>query len=137
MPITKVEEGVYVAPYSEALGTVMNPFSPFRTIIDVLEMPAISDMLKMYVEGMGVKIIKEPIMREPGKVPISNLEKVFNLIESNKPCVVVCAMGQERSPLAIVYWISKKKGISITDAYKELYAIRPEIQYRESWLVND
>ncbi len=48
--------------------------------------------------------------------------------------VVHCAMGMERSPLTVVWYLHKYHQISIDDAYEKVRAIRPIVLDRRDWI---
>ena len=55
-------------------------------------------------------------------------------LSSGKTVLVNCNMGQERSPLAVVWYLYRKKGLSIDEAYKLVASKRPQIWDRRAWL---
>ena len=71
---------------------------------------------------------------------MSALDKVSDTIDeivnnTGKSVVVHCAMGMERAPLAVVWYLHKIEGKSIKDAYKDVIKSRPIVCYRdEDWL---
>jgi hypothetical protein len=48
--------------------------------------------------------------------------------------VVHCAMGMERSPLAIAWYLHKFEGMDLNAAYKKLADARPIVIDRRSWI---
>ena len=48
--------------------------------------------------------------------------------------VVHCAMGMERSPLAIVWYLHRHHKMSLDDAYKKLAEARPIVLDRRGWI---
>ena len=67
------------------------------------------------------------------------LDKISNkidevLVNTDRDVVLHCAMGMERAPLAVVWYLNKNEGLSIEDAYKDVIKIRPIVCRREMWL---
>ena len=48
--------------------------------------------------------------------------------------VVHCAMGMERSPLAIVWYLHRYKNMGFNDAYRKLTDARPIVLDRRGWI---
>jgi len=59
---------------------------------------------------------------------------VDKLLSEGKKVLVHCGMGVERSPLAVVWYLHKKKGMSIADAYRYVMNRRSVVADRTSWL---
>jgi hypothetical protein len=69
----------------------------------------------------------------------STLNKISNKIgeildDTDQNVVLHCAMGMERAPLAVVWYLHKNEGLSIEDAYKDVIQARPIACNREKWL---
>lgn len=64
------------------------------------------------------------------------LDKVVECIHNNidKGVVVHCAMGMERSPLSVVWYLKTHDGASIDQAYDLVRQARPIAMDRRSWL---
>lgn len=48
--------------------------------------------------------------------------------------VIHCAMGMERSPLAIVWYLHRKQKLSLDDAYEKVVEARPIVLDRRGWI---
>jgi hypothetical protein len=48
--------------------------------------------------------------------------------------LVHCAYGVERSPLTVLWYLRKYRGMSINSAYKLLMSCRKEVEDRRHWL---
>ena len=59
---------------------------------------------------------------------------VDKLLSEGRKVLVHCAMGVERSPLAVVWYLHKKKGMSIPEAYAFVKSKRNVVADRSSWL---
>ena len=87
--------------------------------------------------GIGSDII---IGLEPYELNFkSTLNKISNKIgeildDTDQSIVLHCAMGMERAPLAVVWYLHKNEGLSIDDAYKEVIEARPIVCRRKRWL---
>ena len=55
-------------------------------------------------------------------------------IHEGRNVLVHCGAGLERSPLAVVWYLSKSMGISIDAAYEIVRRARPQVYDRQSWL---
>jgi Predicted protein-tyrosine phosphatase len=59
---------------------------------------------------------------------------VDKLLSEGRKVLVHCAMGIERSPLAVVWYLHKKKGMSIPEAYAFVKSKRSVVADRTVWL---
>jgi len=59
---------------------------------------------------------------------------VDKLLSEGRKVLVHCAMGIERSPLAVVWYLHKKKGMSIPEAYAFVKSKRNVVADRTVWL---
>jgi hypothetical protein len=69
-------------------------------------------------------------MRAINKVADKNDED----LKKGKKLLVSCGAGIERSPLCVAWYLHKKKGMTISDAYHLLWQKRPCVLYRGDWL---
>ena len=67
-----------------------------------------------------------------------NLEIGFYIIDkylsNDLPILVHCEKGRERSPLMIMYYLYKKEGLSLLEAYKKVKILKPNIANRLYWI---
>ena len=79
-----------------------------------------------------------PIITESGHAHMDQLNHIAffleTLLDKGTEVMVNCAAGMERSPLAIAYYLSYSKGISIEEAYKIVKEKRPQTMDRRDWL---
>jgi len=59
---------------------------------------------------------------------------VDKLLSEGEKVLVHCGMGVERSPLAVVWYLHKKKGMSIPEAYRYVMNRRSVVADRTVWL---
>jgi len=75
---------------------------------------------------------------EGGVANVKVLDDFANLVDKllseGKKVLVHCGMGVERSPLAVVWYLHRKKGMSIADAYRYVMNRRSVVADRSSWL---
>jgi hypothetical protein len=75
---------------------------------------------------------------EGGVANVKVLDDFANLVDKllseGKKVLVHCGMGVERSPLAVVWYLHRKKGMSIAEAYKYVMERRSVVADRSSWL---
>ncbi|MGH7901441.1 MAG: dual specificity protein phosphatase family protein, partial [Thermodesulfobacteriota bacterium] len=62
------------------------------------------------------------------------VEVIHSALKRGQKTLVHCGAGIERSPLAVVYYLCKKKGMTIEQAYKLVISKRSIVQDRRSWL---
>lgn len=67
------------------------------------------------------------------------LEKISSkidevLVNTDRDIVLHCAMGMERAPLAVVWYLHKNEDLSIDNAYQDVIRNRPIVCRREVWL---
>lgn len=55
-------------------------------------------------------------------------------LSAGRKVLTHCGAGIERSPLAVVWFLHAKRGMSIGDAYKLVIEKKPQAQRREVWL---
>ena len=80
------------------------------------------------------KIIVQPYSRDIR----SNLDAVAQLMDEvlsqgNRTVAVHCAMGMERSVLAVVWYLTTNKGMTVDNAYDLVKAGRPIALDRREW----
>lgn len=72
------------------------------------------------------------------KASPKQLDIVANMIDAQlktgKKVLVHCAAGMERSPLAIMWYLMRKKGMDLKDAYSFVKARRPMVMDSLDWL---
>ena len=75
--------------------------------------------------GLGLKIALERCVNH-----------IHNKITENPDTriVVHCAMGMERSPLAIAWYLHRHQKLSLDDAYKKVVEARPIVLDRRGWI---
>ena len=111
------------------------------------------DFDKAYPNGMIIVVLEQrppnepfrsihyPILSSSSHVHSKQLDRlnkiIDSIISSNIPLLVHCAAGIERSPLVIVYYLVKTKGLTLEDAYTFVKKIRPQISDRSNWLKID
>ena len=68
----------------------------------------------------------------------ASLDSTAALIDAalalNQRVLVHCEEGSERAPLVVAWFLNRRRGMSIDDAYKLLIAKRPIIRDRRKWL---
>lgn len=65
------------------------------------------------------------------------LDEIADTIETSlvrSKCLVHCAMGVERSPLAVTWYLFRKRGMDFDEAYDLVKQKRPIAQDRRAWL---
>lgn len=55
-------------------------------------------------------------------------------LQGDAKVLVSCGQGIERSPLAIVWFLYRYRGYSISNAYALVVEKRPQVQRREHWI---
>lgn len=77
---------------------------------------------------------------ESGGIAISQLDKCADHINSQLTknpetrVIVHCAMGMERSALAIVWYLHRYTKVSLDDAYQQVFKARPVAIDRRNWI---
>ena len=62
-------------------------------------------------------------------------ERINEVLDHTDRSVVLhCAMGMERAPLAVVWYLHRTEGMSVKDAYEDVIKARPIVCHREMWL---
>ena len=61
-------------------------------------------------------------------------EAIESLLSANKKVMVHCAVGMERSPLVVAWYLHTKKGMSLDEAYSLIISRRSFVQRRDEWL---
>jgi protein-tyrosine phosphatase len=61
-------------------------------------------------------------------------EVIDSALQGGKKVLVHCAAGIERSPLTVVWYLHRKKNMSIEDAYNLVIDKRSIVQRRDLWL---
>jgi len=87
--------------------------------------------------GIGSDVIMglTPYANDFKSTLISISNKIGEILDDTDQNIVLhCAMGMERAPLAVVWYLHKNEGMSIKDAYEEVMEVRPIACNREQWL---
>jgi protein-tyrosine phosphatase len=50
------------------------------------------------------------------------------------PVLVFCGHGVRRSPLAAAWYLHRAEGLSLTEAYERVRAVRPKIEEAKAWI---
>jgi len=64
-------------------------------------------------------------------------KELDNDITGKKQVVVFCAMGMERSPLSVAWYLSKYEDYTLGSAYKHIHSVRPIVLDRSWWIDKD
>jgi len=56
------------------------------------------------------------------------------LVNTDRDVVLHCAMGMERAPIAVVWYLHTNEDMSVEDAYQDVIRSRPIVCHREMWL---
>ena len=98
-----------------------------------------------FVINVADEIINEANVKiavEPGSGQVldclNGISQVIHevLEQGDKKVVVHCAMGMERSVLAVVWYLNQFEGLSIDDAYDLVRAGRPIALDRRDWILS-
>lgn len=63
-------------------------------------------------------------------------EAIESSLDTGKDVLVHCWVGMERSPLAVAWFLHKKRGMTMDDAYNLIISKRPFVQRRD-FLIRD
>jgi hypothetical protein len=84
--------------------------------------------------GEPARSIQMPFLAN-GRASLDSTAAVIDAaLALNQRVLVHCEEGSERAPLVIVWFLNRRCGMSIDDAYKLLIAKRPIIRDRRKWL---
>lgn len=64
-------------------------------------------------------------------------ETVDNFLKVGQKVLLHCGAGIERSPLATIWFLHKKRGMTLDSAFQLVKEKRPIIQDRRHWLKNE
>lgn len=97
-------------------------------------------------EGLIICVLEEKPFDEPADaawIPflaegIRSLEitaeTVDNALSAGRRVLVHCGAGSERAPLAVAWFLHRRRGITLDDAYALLQERRPIVRDRRFWL---
>lgn len=77
----------------------------------------------------------------PSRVQILGfvLDAIAEIIQLNldagRKVLVNCNMGMERAPLAVIWYLLKKRGMTLDAAYELVKKKRPQTQDRRQWIL--
>ena len=63
-------------------------------------------------------------------------EIIDNALNGGRPVLVHCGAGSERAPLAVAWFLHRRRGMTLDEAYNLLREQRPIVQDRRFWLRN-
>ena len=91
------------------------------------------------LEGLGHVCIPVDPYDGPERT-IETLDRIADLIHwmisgTDKSVVVHCAMGMERSALAVAWYLQGYRDMTLDEAYDAIGRIRPIIADRKSWIM--
>lgn len=61
-------------------------------------------------------------------------EIIDNALNGGRPVLVHCGAGSERAPLAVAWYLYRRRAMTLDDAYELLRSRRPIVQDRRFWL---
>jgi protein-tyrosine phosphatase len=61
---------------------------------------------------------------------------IAGALRGDQPVLVYCGHGVRRSPLAVAWFLHRRRGLSFDAAYAALQAQRPEVEPASGWLSN-
>ncbi len=99
-----------------------------------------------HFEGMIISVLADVMPAEPDRtihLPFlangrATLDSTSALIDAalrlNLPVLVHCEEGCERAPLTVAWFLSRRRGMSLDDAYSLIKRRRPIVKDRRAWL---
>jgi protein-tyrosine phosphatase len=119
---SEVVPGLFVGGRPDAAG-----FDGFR--LSVLDDPGDSTPAEAHI----------PILTgEDGGVDPVALDRAAETIDAalreGRRVLVYCGHGARRSPLAVAWYLHRRRGLSLSDAYVALRTARPRVEPASSWL---
>lgn len=132
----EIATGLYLGDYGDA--TKWSEHGLGRIICVMTEEP-IPRLPKMdWIPIMDIDCGSHTIDDIKCRANVAALEAVSNAIDmflnSGERVLVHCAMGRDRSPLAVAWYIHRKHGISLSDAYAIVRSRRPMIWPHMNWV---
>ena len=84
--------------------------------------------------GEPARSIQMPFLAN-GRASLDSTAAVIDAaLALNQRILVHCEEGSERAPLVVAWFLNRRRGMSIDDAYKLLITKRPIIRDRRRWL---
>ena len=84
--------------------------------------------------GEPARSIQMPFLAN-GRASLDSTAAVIDAaLALNQRVLVHCEEGSERAPLVVAWFLNRRRGMSIDEAYKLLIAKRPIIRDRRKWL---
>ena len=84
--------------------------------------------------GEPARSIQMPFLAN-GRASLDSTAAVIDAaLALNQRVLVHCEEGSERAPLVVAWFLNRRRGMSINDAYKLLITKRPIIRDRRKWL---
>jgi hypothetical protein len=56
--------------------------------------------------------------------------------DAGRPVLVFCGHGVRRSPLAAAWYLRRTEGLTLSEAYERVRAVRPKIEEAREWIGN-
>lgn len=121
------------------LGDVQDGMRPFDGFIfDVVEDPR-HYLVISYVhrENTGwipiLLVVNGQIIASRYQLDVA-ADNIESAMQSHGKVLVHCNAGIERSPLTVAWFLYRKRGLSIDEAYALIISKRPQVQRRDYWL---
>ncbi len=94
-------------------------------------------VINVVAEGVNPAADFQHPMLQP-QFSVEYMDEIAALIErlvvTQYSVVVHCGAGVERSPLAVAWWLHRRRGLNLDQAYAQIQAARPEAQDRRTWI---
>lgn len=79
-----------------------------------------------------------PLLRNEERAYLSQLDSTAAIIDgwlSAGPVLVHCGGGIDRAPLVVVWFLHRRRGLVLDDAYDLVKKRRPQINRHEDWII--
>jgi len=137
MPANCIIENLYVGDIDDAHRVYMHRQAD--VIINVLESP---DPDEHTPDEIWMPFAREKMAPHHGENKMiadhDKLDAIADLIDANlrkgKRILIHCGMGAERSPLAVMWFLKTKRGMTLDSAYAFVKRQRPITMYSLDWL---
>jgi protein-tyrosine phosphatase len=122
--LSEISPGIYVGGWSEAAAF---EGTKFCVLDEAPEGMPDSTHIPIYDESTGRADPKSLDRLAAG---------VSEAHAKGEPVLIFCGHGVRRSPLAAAWYLRRAQGITLTEAYERIRAVRPKVEPARAWLGN-
>jgi len=134
---TKIIDGLYLGSTDDAMRIYKHGIDCVVICVHEWSWP-LKEFYNLHGPPVATTIVIPYIDYDTFRIDMDALDFIVESIDyamkQEKTVFVHCGAGIERSPLAVAYYLLRKKGMCLDEAYDFIKAKRPIVEKRDDWL---